>query len=67
LVFHYHPNKAVKIDFGIDYVSFSRYNKGPKDDILRKKQRKKKKKKKKKRKRKKKINKFTNFGFWYQR
>jgi hypothetical protein len=42
LVFHYHPDKAVKIDVGIDYVSFGRHNKGPKDDILKKKEKEKK-------------------------
>jgi hypothetical protein len=41
LVFHYHPDKAVKIDVGIDYVSFGRHNKGPKDDNLKKKKKKK--------------------------
>jgi len=34
----------VKIDDGIDYVSFSRHNKGPKGDILKKKEKKKRKK-----------------------
>jgi len=52
LVFHYHPDKAVKIDVGIDYVSFGKHNKGPKDDILKKKK-------------KKKNNRVTNFGFRY--
>jgi spore coat polysaccharide biosynthesis protein SpsF (cytidylyltransferase family) len=35
----------VKIDDGIDYVSFSRHNKGPKGDILKKKKKRKKEKK----------------------
>jgi spore coat polysaccharide biosynthesis protein SpsF (cytidylyltransferase family) len=48
----------VKIDDGIDYVSFSRHNKGPKGDILKKKRRKKKKKKHHK-----KSNRVTNVGF----